>query len=148
MLYPEDDLYFPTSGCELWVLARLENNYRALGTVLGTLDPHLDGTGELALAHQLHEADKFWVSRPPLPVRCIIEAVNRIQHDRHDELRGIASLDHEQHGAWRDRRHQSLQEIHPGERLINHRRSIGVGACCRRSTGRRQAVYQARGKVP
>src|SRR5580693_7768455 len=44
--------------------------------------------------------------------------------------------------------HQPLQEIHPGKRLINHGRSIGVGACCRRSTGRRQAVYEARSKVP
>src|ERR1700720_698777 len=132
----------------MWILAGFENNDRALGTILGTPDPHLDGAGELALAHQLHKADKFRVSRLPEPVRGVIEAVNRIQHDWHNELRRVAGLDHEQHGARRNRRHQPLQEIHPGEGLIDHRRSIRVGACCRRSTGCRQAVYEARSKVP
>src|SRR6516165_2957447 len=146
-LYPEDVLYFPTPGGELRILARPENQHGALGSLLRTLDPDLNGAGELALADQLDETGKFWVGWSLEPVRPVVQAVNRIQHDRHDAVRRISRLEHEQHGTRRNRRHQPLQEIDTGERLINHRRTIGVSAGGCGAAGRGKGADDGRVEV-
>ena len=42
---------------------------------------------------------------------------------------------------------RSLQEIDAGERLINHRRPIGVGACSIRGAARGEGTDDARGEI-
>jgi hypothetical protein len=75
--------------------------------------PDLQGIEALQLVKQLGEADELGITGPAhgLTPGFVGDAIDRVNRELHDKSCRIARLQQEQHGGWRNGRHQLLDDV-------------------------------------